>query len=63
MTAEKLTLLEEGLFSDRTVIREIYKAFFETNQKDFRNRVLLSRSRDRLCSLCGERKGRSEEDE
>ena len=58
MTAEKLTLLGEGLFSDRTVIREIYKAFFETNQKDFRNRVLLSRSRDRLCSLCGERKSR-----
>lgn len=35
-------------------------AFYEANCKCFRKRVLLSRERDRLCFLYGERKGRSE---
>lgn len=45
------------------IIREIYMAFYEANCKCFRKRVLLSRKRDRVCSLYGEREGRSEENE
>ena len=44
------------------IIREIYMVFYEANCKCFRKRVLLSRKRNRLCSLYGEREGRSEED-
>ncbi len=44
------------------IIREIYMAFYETNSKCFRKkRVLISRKRDSLYSLCEEREGCSEE--
>lgn len=51
-------LAERGRIFFYAFIREIYMAFYETNCKRFRKRVLLSPLRDRLCSSTG--KGKAE---